>query len=177
MMNSIPVCAIALLLVSCASGGPSPASPAVVPHVDLGRYTGTWYEIASFPQHFQRGCTDSKAVYTLRADRKIEVLNSCFRNGNVDTAKGKAWVIDSSSNAKLKVSFFWPFRGDYWIIELGKDYEYAVVSTPSMQYLWILARRPQMDEGLYTGIVGRLKERGFDIAKLQRTVHGNRQER
>jgi apolipoprotein D and lipocalin family protein len=177
MTSTFPLCAVALLLVSCASGGPSPVPPAVVPHVDLGRYTGTWYEIASFPQRFQKGCADTKAVYTLRADRTIKVLNSCFRNGKVDTAKGKAWVVDSTSNAKLKVSFFWPFRGNYWIIDLGKDYEYAVVSSPSMQYLWILSREPNMEKGLYESIVGRLKERGFDIAKLQRTMQGNRQER
>jgi len=163
-------CAVILLLGSCASGGPPSAPLETVPKVDLGRYIGTWYEIASFPQRFQKGCTDTKAVYTLRPDGKIEVLNSCFRNGETDTAKGKAWVVDRATNAKLKVSFFWPFRGDYWIIELGKEYEYAVVSAPSMQYLWILSREPRMDEARYGGIVERLRSRGFDVAKLQRTV-------
>jgi apolipoprotein D and lipocalin family protein len=85
----------------------------VVPQVDLSRYAGTWYEIASFPQRFQRGCEDTKAIYSLRADGTIEVLNSCFRKGKTDIAKGKAWVADKATNAKLKVSFFWPFRGDY----------------------------------------------------------------
>ena len=75
------------------------------------------------------------------------------------------------TNAKLKVSFFWPFRGDYWIIELGKDYEYAVVAGPGRDYLWILARRSTMDQSLYDAIVGRLKDQGFDIAKLRLTEH------
>jgi apolipoprotein D and lipocalin family protein len=176
-MKTFFSCTIILLLTSCASRGPVIAPPEVVPQVDLTRYIGTWYEIASFPQRFQKGCTDSRADYRLRDDGKIEVLNSCFRNGKMDTAKGKAWVKDKSTNAKLKVSFFWPFRGDYWIIELGKDYEYAVVSAPSRKYLWILSRTPQMEEQRYEEIVGRLKERGFDIAKLNRTPQGNRTDR
>jgi apolipoprotein D and lipocalin family protein len=169
--------ALVLLLGSCATGVPVPAPPEVVQQVDLGRYVGTWYEIASFPQRFQKGCTDSRAEYRLRDDGDVEVMNSCLRNGQVDTVKGKAWVVDRSTNAKLKVSFFWPFRGDYWIIELGKEYEYAVVSAPSRRYLWILARQPRMDDALYASIVARLKERGFDMARLQRTEQGNRQDR
>jgi apolipoprotein D and lipocalin family protein len=176
-MKTIFLCSIGLLLASCASSGPVIALPEVVPQVDLTRYIGRWYEIASFPQRFQKGCTDSRAEYRLRDDGKIEVLNSCFRNGKVDTAKGKAWVVDKNTNAKLKVSFFWPFRGDYWIIDLGKDYEYAVVSAPSRKYLWILSREPRMDEDQYTKLVRRLKERGFDIAKLNRTPQGNRTDR
>jgi len=173
-MKTFISCTIVLLLASCASHGLVIAPPEVVPQVDLARYIGRWYEIASFPQRFQRGCTDSRADYRLRDDGKIEVLNSCFRNGKVDTAKGKAWVADKSTNAKLKVSFFWPFRGDYWIIDLGKDYEYAVVSAPARKYLWVLARSPKMDDALYTRIVERLRERGFDVARLLRTEHGNR---
>jgi len=164
--------AILLLSLSCASDpGAGIPPPDVVPQVDLSLYLGTWYEIASFPQRFQRGCEDTKAVYSLRADGTIEVLNSCFRNGKTDVAKGKAWVADKTTNAKLKVSFFWPFRGDYWIIELGKDYDYAVVAGPSRNYLWILARSSTMDKDLYDAIVGRLKERGFDITKLRLTEH------
>ncbi|MGE5751387.1 MAG: lipocalin family protein [Nitrospirota bacterium] len=169
--NLIPG-AILLLSLSCASGpGAGITPPDVVTQVDLSRYLGTWFEIASFPQRFQRGCADTKAVYSLRADGTIEVLNSCFRNGKTDVAKGKAWVADKATNAKLKVSFFWPFRGDYWIIELGKDYEYAVVAGPGRNYLWILARSCTMDKGLYDAIVGRLKEQGFDITKLRLTEH------
>jgi len=159
-----------MFLCACATAGPPQAPLETVPQVDLGRYMGTWFEIASFPQRFQKGCTDSRAEYRVRPDGDVEVLNSCLRDGKVDTAKGKAWVVDKTTNAKLKVSFFWPFRGDYWIIDLGKDYEYAVVSAPSRKYLWILAREPRMDETLYATIIEQLRARGFDIAKLQRTV-------
>jgi len=175
-MIALPCALLLCLICACASAGPPPATLQVVPRVDLERYAGRWYEIASFPQHFQRGCTDSRADYRLRGDGTVEVLNSCLRDGSVDTAKGKAWVVDKGTNAKLKVSFFWPFRGDYWVIELGGDYEYAVVSAPSMKYLWILSRTPQMDERRYQEIVGRLKERGFDVAKLNRTPQGNRKD-
>ncbi len=173
MLSAMRFGVLFTVLVSCAAGAEQHPLE-VVPRVDLSRYLGTWYEIASFPQRFQKGCTDSKAVYSLRKDGNIEVLNSCLRNGKVDTAKGKAWVVDSASNAKLKVSFFWPFRGDYWIIELGKDYEYAVVSAPSRKYLWILSRTPTMDAGVYTGIVDRLKDRGFDVSRLVHTPSGAR---
>jgi apolipoprotein D and lipocalin family protein len=170
------VCSLPCLLCACAPAGPAPAALEVVSRVDLGRYAGRWYEIASFPQRFQRGCTDSRADYRLRDDGTVEVLNSCLRDGKVDTATGKAWVVDTATGAKLKVSFFWPFRGDYWIIELGEDYEYAVVSAPSLKYLWILSRTPRMDEQRYQAIVGRLKDRGFDIARLSRTPQGNRKD-
>jgi apolipoprotein D and lipocalin family protein len=84
------------------------------------------------------------------------------------TIKGKAWVVDPKTNAKLKVTFFWPFAGNYWILELGKDYEYAVVGESSRKYLWVLSRSPQMERDVYDGIVGRLREKGFDVSKLEK---------
>jgi apolipoprotein D and lipocalin family protein len=84
-------------------------------------------------------------------------------------AKGKAFIVESSNNAKLKVQFFWPFRGDYWIIDLAQDYSYAVVGAPDRKYLWILSRTTKIDEGLYQDIVNRIAQKGFDASKLQRT--------
>ena len=124
---------------------------------------------------FRQGETGD-CMYVIQ-DGDVDVLNSCLRDGKADTVKGKVWVIGKATNAKLKVSFFWPFRGDYWILELGRDYEYAVVSAPSRKYLWILSRTPTMEEQRYLEIVGRLKDRGFDVAKLKRTVQGNRTDR
>jgi apolipoprotein D and lipocalin family protein len=114
----------------------------VVPFVDLNRYTGTWYEIARYPHKFQKGCIGSRATYALRDDGKLSVLNECYEEsdrGKLRSAKGKAWVVDTNTNAKLKVSFFWPFSGDYWIIDLGSDYDYAVIGHPKRKYLWILS--------------------------------------
>jgi apolipoprotein D and lipocalin family protein len=144
-----------------------------VAHVDLARYVGTWYEIANFPQSFQRGCTGTTATYTLRADGDIDVLNRCRKgalDGEEQSALGRARVVDRSTNAKLEVSFFRPFWGDYWIIDLADDYSYAVVGHPGRDYLWILARKPTMAEATYRGIVERLKAHGYQTARLVRTL-------
>ena len=141
----------------------------VVPSVDLARYAGKWYEIARLPNRFQRDCAaNTTATYTLRPDGKITVLNECrTAEGRTKSAKGTARVADPKGpNSKLKVSFFWPFAGDYWIIELGWDYEYAVVGHPARKYLWILSRTRQMDEAVYNGILARLAAQGYDTTKL-----------
>ncbi len=144
-----------------------------VAHVDLSRYVGTWYEIANFPQSFQRGCTATTATYTLRADGDIDVLNRC-RKGSLDgkekSALGHARVLDRATNAKLEVSFFRPFWGDYWVIDLADDYSYAVVGHPGRDYLWILARTPRMAEATFQGIVDRLKLHGYETSRLVRTL-------
>ena len=144
-----------------------------VSHVDLSRYMGRWYEIASFPQWFQKGCVATTATYTLREDGDVTVLNECrdkTPDGKERNARGKAWVVDSKSNARLKVRFFWPFSGDYWIIDLSKDYEYAVVGHPNRKYLWILSRSPQMDPVLYEEILERLKKQHYDVTRLVKTL-------
>ncbi len=144
-----------------------------VPRVDLKQYMGTWYEIASFPQRFQKGCVASMATYSLRKDGKVDVLNQCRNetlDGKLRTANGRAWIVDPHTNAKLKVRFFWPFSGDYWIIDLGPGYEYAVVGHPKRTYLWILSRKRQMDSQTYEGIMERLKSQHYDVGRLKKTL-------
>jgi apolipoprotein D and lipocalin family protein len=144
-----------------------------VPYVDLKKYSGKWYEIASFPQRFQKNCKCTTAEYTLTDKNYVIVENRCVKGspgGKQAYIKGKAFVEENSGNAKLKVQFFWPFRGKYWIIDLADDYSYAVVSHPNRKYLWILSRTPQMNEGIYQQIVSRLKKNGFDLTKLQITT-------
>jgi apolipoprotein D and lipocalin family protein len=143
-----------------------------VPHVELKKYLGKWYEVAHLPARFQEGCSDTTATYTLSEDGSISVLNECRRNGKVKRAKGKAKVVDKNSGAKLKVTFFWPFYGDYWIINLGDNYDYAVVGTPNRKYLWILSRTPQMDDKLFSRLKDFGKSKGFGIENLIRTSHG-----
>lgn len=119
-----------------------------VSHVDLQRYLGTWYEIATIPQRFQKGCVGVAAEYSLRKNGDIQVLNTCLLetlDGEVRTARGKARVVDRTTNAKPKVCFFGPFWGAYWIIGLDMDYRWAIVGHPDRNYLWILNRSPQMD--------------------------------
>jgi len=142
-----------------------------VEKVDLSRYVGVWYEIAAFPQYFEAGCTGSTATYTLRPDGRIDVLNRCFKgslDGKEKSAKGIAKTVDPATNAKLKVSFFRPFWGDYWIIDLGPNYEYAVVGHPNRDYLWILSRTPTMDDSTYQAIIDRLKAQHYDTDRLVR---------
>lgn len=143
-----------------------------VPYVDVQRYAGKWYEIASFPQKFQKGCHCTTAEYTLSDKGYLVVENRCNRgsvNGKPSYIKGKAFVQKNTGNAKLKVQFFFPIRGKYWIIDLADDYSYAVVSHPNRKYLWILSRTPTMNDSVYNDIVGRLKGKGFDLTKLVKT--------
>lgn len=172
--NFIPLTMV-LLLVSYPLLAQKQELPALqtVPKVDLNRYLGTWYEIATIPQRFQKGCTAVSATYTLRKDGKISVLNECRKdslNGRYKAAKGKAWVVDTLSNAKLKVQFFWPFSGDYWIIELDSNYQYAVVGHPNRNYLWILCRSRKMDDTLYLDLLDRIKNHGYDLSKIVKTL-------
>lgn len=150
-----------------ASGAPPLAT---VPRVDLPRYMGVWYEIARIPHRFQEGCVGSSATYTLLPDGEVEVINRCRdeRTGEQRQAKGRAWSVDPEGNARLKVSFFWPFRGDYWIIDLGDNYQYAAVGAPNRDYLWILSRTPEMSAAAYDGILVRVAAQGFDISRLVR---------
>ena len=144
----------------------------VVGAVDLSRYAGRWYEIARLPNRFEKKCADSvTATYTLRSDGKVDVVNRCRKaNGDYTTAKGKAKIVDKT-NAKLKVTFFWPFYGDYWILDLGSNYEYAVVGAPNRDYLWILSRTPEFDEQLYQSLLGKMAARGFKTERMIRTSH------
>ena len=154
---------------SCAHGALNQSQLEVVPSVDINRYLGTWFEIARYPNSFQGDCFASTATYSLRGDGNIKVINRCNEgsfDGPIDEAVGKAWVVDPSTNAKLKVQFFWPFAGNYWIIDLDPNYQWAVVGEPDRQYLWILSRTPQMDKNDYEGIISRLTPKGYDPQEL-----------
>lgn len=143
-----------------------------VPSVDLNKYLGKWHEIATIPQSFQKDCYFSTAEYSLSDKGYINVENRCikgFENGEKKYIKGKAFVVKNSGNAKLKVQFFWPFKGNYWIIDLAPDYSYAVVGDPTKKYLWILSRTPEMDESTYQEIMKKLKTIGYDLSRLTKT--------
>lgn len=142
---------------------------ATVPQVDLDRYVGQWYEIARYPNRFQRNCTCSTAFYSLNSDGSVKVVNSCRKGmagGEPRSIEGKAFVVEGSGNAQLKVQFFWPFRAPYWIVALGDDYQWAVISGPSQRYLWILSRKPVMDDTSLQNILNWLKNNGYSPEKL-----------
>ena len=138
-----------------------------VSNVTVEKYMGTWYEIASFPSSFQKGCSCSKADYELSEDKSyVKVINSCMKKGKQGAVLGKAFVEEGSGNAKLKVQFFWPFTADYYIIALADDYSYAMVGHPNRDYLWILSRTKVMDENILNQLKARAVELGFDTGKL-----------
>jgi apolipoprotein D and lipocalin family protein len=148
------------------------AAGEVVPHVDLTRYLGTWYEIATIPQRFQKGCVAVTAEYSLRDDGDIRVVNTCRQDtfdGPIRQVRGKARVTDPLTNAKLKVTFFWPFSGPYWIIGLDPDYRWAIVGNPKKSALWILSRSPVMDDRLYEGLLWSVAGKGYAVDKIKRT--------
>ena len=148
--------------------------PATVGRVDLSRYAGTWYEIARFPNSFQDGgrrCEDVTATYTPRSDGTIGVLNRCIdtANDNMERrAEGYARP-ESPGSDRLRVTFFWPFFGDYWVIGLDPEYRWAVVGSPHRDYLWILSRTPAMPAGAYSVALEIVRREGFDVHRLVTT--------
>lgn len=132
---------------------------------DLNRYLGTWYEIARFDHRFERGLQNVTATYSLRDDGKIKVVNRGINEkGEPSEAIGKAKT--TSETGKLKVSFFWIFYADYFILELDENYGWALIGSQSDKYLWILSRTPVLDESVKTGILEMAKNRGYDTSKL-----------
>ncbi|MFN3834681.1 MAG: lipocalin family protein [Glycocaulis sp.] len=177
-----PLLAAGLLLTACQpqpSGRDSAEPLRTVDSVDLDRYLGRWFEIARYENRFERGCAGVTADYALRDDGGIAVTNTCYQDGldgRIRTASGRARIADPASNAKLEVSFFGPFWGDYWIIDLDEDYRWAVVSEPAGRFLWILSRDPQMDEDTLSARLAWLEAQGFDTSLLIRVEQWERAE-
>lgn len=143
------------------------SDPKVVTNIDLNRYVGQWYEIAHSPNFFQRGCVRSSAEYAVLSSSSISVKNICYKaNGSTKDITGKAKVVDPSVPAKLKVRFNFFARGDYWIVDLDPNYQWAVVSGPKKKSLFILSRQAPMNDHLLKKILGRLKHRGFKVDDL-----------
>jgi apolipoprotein D and lipocalin family protein len=151
-----------------------------VPSVDLQRYAGTWFEIARYPNFFQKSCDgDVTATYEPRTDGRINVINKCRRaDGTTNQAAGEARTVEGGGNARLKVRFapgwlgIFPFVwADYWVIGLSVDYRWAVVGTPDRKYLWVLGRSSTLEPAEWEAAVAKAKENGFDTSRLQRTKH------
>ncbi len=145
-----------------------------VKYVDLKKYSGLWYEIAKIPNSFQNQCVrGTTAKYILKDDGEIGVLNSCIdKDGKLDEADGVARIVDSKTNAKLEVSFVsffgWrPFWGDYWIIGLDENYQWAIVGTPNRKYGWVLSRTPQLDKSTMEEIFKILKENNYNLSNFE----------
>ena len=157
------------LFTGC-SGQKQMTDNSVVKELDLQKYLGTWYEIARYDHRFERDLVGVTANYSMRPDGKIKVVNSGYKNtldGEYSEAIGKAKIPDPENEpAKLKVSFFWIFYGDYYVLELDKDYQWAVIGSSTDKYLWILSRTPQMAPEIYTDLLKRIADRGYDTSAL-----------
>ncbi|MCW5960994.1 MAG: lipocalin family protein [Pyrinomonadaceae bacterium] len=149
-----------------------------VTNVDINKYSGKWFEIARYPNKFQKKCVGNvSANYTIKKNDTLEVINECLeKDGEVDRAKGKARIVDKTSNAKLEVRFAPAFLsfipavwGDYWIIDLDKDYKWAAIGDPDREYFWVLSREPKLDDATYQAILRRAEVQGFNPAKVVKT--------
>lgn len=177
LLPSLKVVLLSCLVSACSSVSTTSADngatlPPVraVDRVELPRYLGRWYEIASYPMYFQRKCIgDTTAEYSLRPDGDITVLNRCRTVDGFEQASGHAWPVDSGANARLKVSFFWPFRADYWVIGLDDNYRWAVVGNPNREYLWLLSRTPSLAPQDLARAIEAAKRQGYEPARLRYT--------
>lgn len=160
-----PIPTLYSTLISALKSIPRSGKPvATVPNVDINRYMGRWYEIASYPQWFEKGLSRVSALYRLKGSN-VEVINSGYKNGQMKRARGIAKVIDAT-NSKLKVSFFMPFFAQYWIVDLADDYSWVVVSNANRSTLWIMCRQKAMPQPIYRAILNNLQAAGFDVSKL-----------
>lgn len=161
-MRYMIIALLSFLMFGCSTHYPPLKT---VEKVDLESYLGRWYEIARYEQFFEKGCSDARATYSLKENGDIKVLNECIKDGKLSQANGVAYATDMS-NSKLKVSFFRPFYGNYWILMLGDNYEYALIGDPSREYLWILSRTNKISEKLKRKILKKLPEFGYTQDKL-----------
>lgn len=174
MLRGFLLLGVTLVFSGCAQ---TPRVPlATVDRVDVDRYLGTWYEIALLPNRFQSMCvSDTQATYS-REDDVIRVVNRCRKDdGETTEVKGIAKVVPDSGNAKLRVSFFRPFYGDYWILALDPDYRWVLVGEQRRKYGWVLSRDPKMGEAELAAILDKAQALGFDRSGFVRTPQGGGQ--
>ncbi len=158
-----------LLIMTLFASLSSQKNISVVPSVDLKKYSGTWYEIARLPFSFESKLKCITATYSLREDGRINVVNAgrlISKPEKTSIAKGIASVPDKNSPGKLKVQFFWPFKGDYWIMYLDENYKYVLIGEPSFKYLWILARENRLEEPVLKMLLKKASDEGYDLSKL-----------
>ena len=173
MMMTLITCAVSVI-AGCVCPPPGKDADQTVESVNLAQYMGRWYAIASLPAWFQKNCCCVTAEYAMQKDY-VGVINACRKgspDGPLKFSTAKAFVVPGKGNSRLKVQFFWPFKGDYWIIALDDDYRYAMVGHPRRKYLWILSRKPYMKEETYAMLVEMAREKGYNVDRLRRIPQG-----
>ena len=160
-----------LCVFSCSKTNSQMIDQTTVKQLDLNRYLGTWYEIARFPHSFEKNLVGVTATYSLRDDGKIRVINQGYKrslDGELSVAEGKAKIPDKAEPGKLKVSFFWIFYADYFVLELDENYQYVMIGSSLDKYFWILSRTPQMDPNIYEMLLEKARKRGYNLDKLEK---------
>ena len=169
MKKNITLLLSFLIIITSCKGQNTMIDKTVVKELDIERYLGEWYEISRYDHRFERGLVGVTATYSYRDDGMIKVVNSGYKKtltGEKSEAIGKAKVPDLNIPSKLKVSFFWIFYGDYFVLELDENYQWAIIGSSSDKYLWILSRTPQIEDTLYNELLNKLTDRGYDVTKL-----------
>lgn len=168
---------VLVLALACTMGATAQETPVqTIASLDVNRYVGTWYEIAKYPNRFQKQCAShTRAQYLAQTDGSLQVVNRCVtREGETLEAIGQAHQVGGPSSPKLQVRFApawlswlpWVW-GDYWVIDLDKDYQLAAVSDAKRDYLWVLSRHKQVDAKTYQALLTRLAAQGFDLQRLE----------
>ncbi len=165
---------VGLLLAGCLTQASWIGS---LPHqnIDVARYLGTWYEIARIPNWFEGDLVGVTATYALKPDGHVEVRNAGYDHvltGDKKTEIGDAWIPDPKETGQLKVSFFWPFSGDYVVLYRDEDYQVAMVGS-GKDLLWILCRKPSLSEATYKKLINKAEKLGFDVSRLQKVTQNS----
>ena len=169
MLRTLLLILILGLLAGCSGIPDNP--PKTMTHINLKRYMGTWYEIASLPAPFQKNCFCTQAHYQLKQDH-LAITNRCRKGSKTaqwEDATANGHVVPDSGNSQFKITFFWPFKANYWILYVSPDYQQAVVGTPDRKYLWLLARQKQISSSDFKHLKRIAKRRGYDLDQLSTT--------
>ena len=183
LLAPIMGCLVAFNALAAGEVPRTPVPPLVtVPSLDVERYMGTWYEIAKYPNRFQKQCVaDTRAEYSPMPDGRVQVINRCrLESGEFESANGVARLVGGTNSPKLEVrfapawlSFIPAVWGDYWVIDIDDAYQLVAVSEPERDYLWVLSRTPTVDAARYAALLARLGDRGFDLDRLEITPQGS----
>lgn len=167
-MNFRRTIVLCLLLMGCRDEIKS--NP--VTNFDVNKYLGTWFEIVRTDNRFERGCRNVTAQYSLRHDGGIDVVNSCVTKGGNKVAHGRAYFKENANVGALKVTFFWPFYGNYNVVYISDDYQHALVDGGSKKYLWVLSREKSMKTEDLDMLIKKAEQNGFDVSHLVYTTQG-----
>jgi len=178
LKHAIVLLGCCLLMAAGAARAHAPLQS--IPSLDVPRYMGVWYELAKFPNRFQKKCVaDTSATYSLQPDGGVRVLNACrLANGEMQQAFGQAHQVGGPQSAQLRVRFapawlswlpvVW---GNYWVVDLDEGYQLVAISEPRREYLWILSRSPEVPQERYAALLDRLSKMGLDVQRLEKTAH------